>query len=303
MIEAYIGLGGNLGDRLENLSEALGRIEELPDTTVLRVSRACESEPWGVTDQPPFANAVALVRTALDADAMLEWLKQIEEDLGREPGVRFGPRSVDLDILLFGDEEWDSPALTIPHPRMLERDFVVRPLLELAPGVTLPDGRRIADLREGATAGRVCGDLGPIPGFGGPPTVDAPRGASVPEAEPLVPDYGEDGIDDDVLEAAEEAAREAPEPGATGDEWGPDEEWVPVLMAAQGMLMPTSSAMDLINKQNLLSQAGVPSELYPAPVFSRPGTPYYAAIEEVRLLVPASRLAEAREVLGLPPGR
>jgi len=161
--DTYIGLGSNLGDRLEHLSRALGAIAGLEGTYVIEVSNVVESEPWGVTDQPAFANAVAWVATTLRADQLLEALKDIEAALGRGAGPRYGPRVIDLDILLFGDEEWRAEDLVIPHPRLAERDFAVTPLLEIAPDARWPDGTRIT--RDAAAAGRVTGVLGPVPGF------------------------------------------------------------------------------------------------------------------------------------------
>ncbi len=122
-----------------------------------------ESEPWGVTDQPPFANAVARIATALPADRLLDSLKDIEAALGREKTERYGPRVIDIDVLLYGDEEWETPDLVVPHPRAAERQFVVVPLLELEPDVRWPDGAPITGER--ATEGRITGVLGVIPGY------------------------------------------------------------------------------------------------------------------------------------------
>jgi len=160
---AYIGLGSNLGDRLHNLSDALTALDTLPGIRVAAVSHAYESEPWGIAEQPAFANAVAALDVEVDAGALLAACKRIEVDLGRAPGARFGPRVIDLDVLLFGDRRIDTPALQVPHPRLLERDFVVTPLLEVAPSVVLPGGEVPA--REAATEGRVTGVLGTLPGF------------------------------------------------------------------------------------------------------------------------------------------
>ncbi len=164
--EAYVGVGSNLGDRIGTVTAALEAIEDLPGVYVLDVSHVYESEPWGVTDQPRFANAVARLDVRGEADAIVAALKEIEERLGRVPAEPNGPRAIDLDLLLFGDEEWDSETLTLPHPRLLERDFVVTPLLEVSPDIALPDGTPV--VRDLANAGRVVADLGPMPGFGGP---------------------------------------------------------------------------------------------------------------------------------------
>jgi 2-amino-4-hydroxy-6-hydroxymethyldihydropteridine diphosphokinase len=142
---SYIGLGANLGDREANLRAALERLAELGG---LRVSSFRETDPVGITDQPRFVNAVAELETDLAAVALLERLLEIERQLGRDRSreERWGPRSIDLDLLLYGDEVIDEPGLTVPHPRLAERRFVLEPLHELAPDLVLPDGRRIRDL-------------------------------------------------------------------------------------------------------------------------------------------------------------
>jgi 2-amino-4-hydroxy-6-hydroxymethyldihydropteridine diphosphokinase len=160
---AYIGLGSNLGERLHTLADALRAVDELPETAVVAVSRVYESESWPDPSAPPYANAVAVAETALQADVLLRLMKEIEADLGRAPGPRNAPRTVDLDIVLFGDEEWEGTELVIPHPRLAEREFVVRPLLEVDPLVTMPDGTPICDDR--VSVGRITGTLGTLPGF------------------------------------------------------------------------------------------------------------------------------------------
>ncbi len=164
---AYIGLGSNLGDRLATLEAALRALDALPGVRVVTVSSVYETEPWGGVEQPSYANAVAALEVGGDPLSLLRACKEIERALGRESGVRYGPRTIDLDILLFGDEALGTPELTVPHPRMLEREFVVRPLLEIAPRATLPDGRTIT--AERATEGRVTGVLGRLRAPGGGP--------------------------------------------------------------------------------------------------------------------------------------
>lgn len=164
MTTAYIGLGSNQGDRLNYLSSAVEALSSIPETHLERVSHAFESEPVGIPDQPRFANAVARVQTSLESRQLLDYLHQIEDTLGRERFIENGPRTIDLDILLFGDEEISSGELTIPHPRMLERHFVVVPLLDIDPGVLMPDGSPIG--RHNATLGKVVADMGPIPDVG-----------------------------------------------------------------------------------------------------------------------------------------
>jgi 2-amino-4-hydroxy-6-hydroxymethyldihydropteridine diphosphokinase len=164
MTTAYIGLGSNEGDRVANLATAIDAISQILEIHVERVSHAYESEPAYVTDQPRFANAVAEITTNLDSMQLLEYLLQTEDAMGRVRGQDNGPRVIDLDILLFGDEEISTPELTIPHPGLREREFVVVPLLDLAPRLHLPDGTLLTV--DGATVGEIVGDLGPVPDLG-----------------------------------------------------------------------------------------------------------------------------------------
>lgn len=129
----FLGLGSNLGDREENLRAALNGISALPGTRVVRVSTFRETPPWGVTDQPAFLNAVAEVRTALEPLPLLDAVKRIEVQLGRTPTFRWGPRLIDIDLLLYGEREANEERLVLPHPQILERAFVWEPLAEIAP--------------------------------------------------------------------------------------------------------------------------------------------------------------------------
>jgi len=130
---AYVGLGANLGDRESTICAAA---EALPAS---RLSAIRETEPWGYADQPSFLNAVAEVETALPPRAFLERLLEIERSLGRRrDGPRWGPRTIDLDLLLYGNESVEEPGLTVPHPRLAERAFVLEPLAELAPSLFVP---------------------------------------------------------------------------------------------------------------------------------------------------------------------
>jgi 2-amino-4-hydroxy-6-hydroxymethyldihydropteridine diphosphokinase len=142
---AYIGLGANLGDREENLRAALERLRGLGP---IRVSSFRETAPVGVTNQPPFLNAAAELETDLAPRELLAHLLEIESELGRERDAetRWGPRPIDLDLLVYGHETIEEPGLTVPHPRLAERRFALEPLHELAPELALPDGRRIKDL-------------------------------------------------------------------------------------------------------------------------------------------------------------
>jgi 2-amino-4-hydroxy-6-hydroxymethyldihydropteridine diphosphokinase len=130
---AYIGLGANLGDREATIRRAASMLGPH------RLSSIRETEPWGYEDQPMFLNAAAEIDTGLTPRALLDRLLEIEHELGRtREGPRFGPRTIDLDLLLFADEVVDEPGLSIPHPRLHERLFVLEPLFELEPGLVVP---------------------------------------------------------------------------------------------------------------------------------------------------------------------
>lgn len=132
----YLALGSNLGDRCANLRAAVAQLAAC--VAVEQVSSLYETAPAYVLDQPPFLNAALCGRTTLAPHALLRFLKQIERELGRTVGVRFGPRVIDIDILLYGSRVLASDALTIPHPRMAERPFVLVPLAEIAPLLVPP---------------------------------------------------------------------------------------------------------------------------------------------------------------------
>ncbi|MGA2111123.1 MAG: GTP cyclohydrolase MptA [Anaerolineales bacterium] len=132
----YLGLGSNLGDRARNLAEALEQLQQ--QVTLLRVSPCYETEPWGITDQPRFYNLVCSGETHLAPAQLLPFLKEVETRLGRQDGVRYGPRLIDLDILFYDDLILDAPGLVIPHPRLHERAFVLAPLADIAPGLVHP---------------------------------------------------------------------------------------------------------------------------------------------------------------------
>ncbi len=136
MAVVYIALGTNLGDRERNLREAEEHLRR--KVTLTGESSIYETEPWGVLDQPRFLNKVVRGKTALDPTALLQFLKTIEQEMGRTPTVRYGPRLIDLDILLYDDESIELPDLVIPHPRIAERRFVLVPLAELAPDLMHP---------------------------------------------------------------------------------------------------------------------------------------------------------------------
>ncbi|MNJ23789.1 2-amino-4-hydroxy-6-hydroxymethyldihydropteridine diphosphokinase [Paenibacillus bouchesdurhonensis] len=129
--EAYIALGANLGDREATLMEALNRLDAHPEIKVLRYSKLYETDPVGYLDQPCFVNMAAAVQTTLNPEALLTVMQHIELELGRERLIRFGPRTVDLDLLWVEGQNIDTPLLTLPHPRMMERAFVLVPLTDI----------------------------------------------------------------------------------------------------------------------------------------------------------------------------
>ncbi len=147
MVRAYIGLGANLGNREATIARALELLAAHPRVELLAVSRMRETEPWGFADQPSFLNGAAALRTSLSAVELLEAMLDIERELGRDrDGPRYGPRTIDLDLLLYGDGVIDEPGLTVPHPRLHERAFALEPLLDLAPELTVPGSASVADL-------------------------------------------------------------------------------------------------------------------------------------------------------------
>ena len=144
-------MGSNLGNREGTLRRAVELLEAEPGIRVAAVSSLRETDPVGYEDQPRFLNGACAVETQLEPHELLARLLAIEAALGRtRDGVpRYGPRTVDLDLLLYGQKTVDEPDLTVPHPRLAERRFALEPLAELDPGMTLPDGRRVADLLAG----------------------------------------------------------------------------------------------------------------------------------------------------------
>lgn len=139
MIRVAVGLGANLGDAARTVGAAVSALSRLPDTCLLRTSRLYRTPAWGVTDQPDFINAVAVLDTVLPARALLDALLAIEREFGRLrlDGERWGPRTLDLDLLLYGDAVIDEPGLRVPHPHLHERAFALLPLLDAWPDAVI----------------------------------------------------------------------------------------------------------------------------------------------------------------------
>jgi 2-amino-4-hydroxy-6-hydroxymethyldihydropteridine diphosphokinase len=151
---AYVGLGTNLGDRESMLRSALEQLAEEPGVELVAVSSFRDTAPVGVVDQPRFLNAGAAVETTLSARALLDRLLGIEGRLGRtREGPRFGPRVIDLDLLLYGDDRIHEPGLEVPHPRLHERLFALEPLADLEPGLVVPGRGPLAELLAGLQSG------------------------------------------------------------------------------------------------------------------------------------------------------
>jgi 2-amino-4-hydroxy-6-hydroxymethyldihydropteridine diphosphokinase len=141
---AYLSLGGNLGDPAASMGAALRMLDADPQTTVAAVSSLYRTPPWGKTDQPDFLNAAAEVSTALSPRGLLDLCLEAERKLKRVREERWGPRLIDIDLLVFGDRSVHESGLDVPHPRMLERAFVLVPFAEVAPDFSI-DGKRLSD--------------------------------------------------------------------------------------------------------------------------------------------------------------
>lgn len=160
MVRAAIGLGSNLGDRARHIAQAVESLRELGD--IVASSAIYETDPVGGPEQGPFFNAVVVIETKLTAHALLEECLRIEAEHGRERRQRWGPRTLDLDILLFGDDVIAVPGLTVPHPRLRDRRFVLEPLLEAWPEATLPDGTALRGSLAAVADQRVRRLAGPL---------------------------------------------------------------------------------------------------------------------------------------------
>ena len=149
-MRAYVGLGSNLGDRDATIRRAVEHLDEIDGIRVTAVSSLRETPPWGPVEQPMFLNGVAELETDLEPRAVLAELLDVERRLGRvRDGERFGPRTIDLDLLLHGSSVIDEPGLTLPHPRLHERRFALEPLAELAPDAVVPGRGAVGELLRG----------------------------------------------------------------------------------------------------------------------------------------------------------
>ena len=145
---AYVGIGSNLDDPAAKVSAAIERLGRIRLTQRVLVSRHYRSAPFGVTEQPEFVNAVAGLLTQLDAESLLGELRAIEVAMGRTRRERWGPRIIDLDLLVFGRERREDAVLRLPHPGIVERNFVLYPLAEIAPDLEVPGLGRVTELRD-----------------------------------------------------------------------------------------------------------------------------------------------------------
>lgn len=145
MVKAFLSLGSNMGDRLEYLSKAIDKISEIQGCNILNKSRVYETEPWGYENQEAFLNLCISIETSLSPYELLESLQTIELELDRVRKIHWGPRTIDIDILLFDDIICEDDKLTIPHPRMSERAFVLIPLYDIEKNLII-DGIKLEDL-------------------------------------------------------------------------------------------------------------------------------------------------------------
>ncbi|BBN82734.1 2-amino-4-hydroxy-6-hydroxymethyldihydropteridine diphosphokinase [Pseudoalteromonas sp. A25] len=147
MTKVYIGLGANLNEPIAQLERAIDALKSLSDSHFVGCSRFYGSRPMGPQDQPDYVNAVACIETSLTAETLLDALQKIELEQGRiRKNERWGPRTLDLDILLFGELQINTERLTVPHYGLCQREFVVYPLLEIAPHLELPSGDKLTDI-------------------------------------------------------------------------------------------------------------------------------------------------------------
>ncbi len=155
-IEAALGFGGNLGDPVSAFAAALCALDAHPDIAVTKLSSVWRTAPWGKLDQPEFLNMAALVETTLAPRDLLALCLELERRAGRERGERWGPRTLDIDILSYGDRQIDEPGLQLPHPRIAERAFVLAPLAEIRPGMMVGGRTTLERWVSSGTAGVTC---------------------------------------------------------------------------------------------------------------------------------------------------
>lgn len=146
MKEAYVALGSNIEGPIAQIEQAMLGLSEIPQTTILVKSSLYRTPPWGKTDQPEFINAVVKIKTQCSAHELLSYLQAIEKNQKKKKTEQWGPRTIDCDLILYGNEVMESATLTLPHPRMLSRGFVLVPLAEIAPTLIFPSGKSIAEL-------------------------------------------------------------------------------------------------------------------------------------------------------------
>ncbi len=154
-MRAYISLGSNMGDRGFHLEESCRRLAMLPDIQVLKKSGIYETKPWGLTDQPDFWNQVLEIETSLSPLSLLDACQDIENSLGRVRIIRWGPRTIDIDLLSYDNKEWKDERLILPHPRMELREFVLAPLREIAPDYILQSGQSVLQVRGEGEVSRI----------------------------------------------------------------------------------------------------------------------------------------------------
>jgi 2-amino-4-hydroxy-6-hydroxymethyldihydropteridine diphosphokinase len=143
---AYVGLGANLGPKEVTILRAVDLLAAEPRIEVLELSELRETDPVGVVDQPAFLNGAVAIETSLSARELLDALLRVEQELGRVRGERWGPRTIDLDLLVYGDDVVDEPGLRVPHPRLHERRFALEPLAELEPELQIPGLGKVSEL-------------------------------------------------------------------------------------------------------------------------------------------------------------
>jgi 2-amino-4-hydroxy-6-hydroxymethyldihydropteridine diphosphokinase len=166
-VTAYLGLGSNIGWRSTNLTRAVCLLGKT--SLLVQISSIYETLPWGIADQPKFLNCVLKIETNLAAPYLLDSMKTLETEMGREEGIRYGPRLIDIDLLIFGDRIIDLPHLQIPHPQLCQRAFVLIPLAELAPELKHPTLKvtiaQLAALANGKEGVKLWGPPPSLSGF------------------------------------------------------------------------------------------------------------------------------------------